>query len=404
MNIMQINSLLLIISGSVAAYKSLELIRSFRKKGVEVDVILTQGGQEFITPLAVSSLTGRETYTELFSLKDEVEMGHIQLSRKADAILVAPASADILAKMANGICNDLATTCLLATDKPVFVAPAMNHRMWEHAATQRNIAQLKADGVSVIEPTEGEMACGEFGVGRMAELETIISSLNSAPRTQNSELRGYRALVTAGPTHEPIDPVRFLGNRSSGKQGIAIATTLAEAGAEVELILGPTNEEVSGNIKVTRITTAQEMFEATKAALPADIAICTAAVADWRVSASGQKIKKQGDTPPTLALEENPDILKYLSQDATTRPELMIGFAAETESLEENATAKLQRKGCDWLLANDVSEGKVFGKEKTQILFLPEGENWHGSKQEIATKLVQKITDYFANQETKESA
>ncbi|MDG1287625.1 MAG: bifunctional phosphopantothenoylcysteine decarboxylase/phosphopantothenate--cysteine ligase CoaBC [Rickettsiales bacterium] len=400
---MAINSILLIISGSVAAYKSLELIRLFRKSGVTVDAILTKGGQEFITPLAVSSLSGNETYTDLFSLKDEVEMGHIQLSRKADAILVAPASADIIAKMATGQCNDLATTTLLATDKPVYIAPAMNHRMWENAATQRNIVQLQADGITLIEPTAGEMACGEHGMGRFAELETILSAATGG-KTQSLALRNKKVLVTAGPTHEPIDPVRYLGNRSSGKQGIAIAEALAAQGAEVHLVLGPTHEKPSHTITTYPVQTAQEMFDQCQNLLPADIAICTAAVADWKVEGSNHKIKKKSGESPNISLSENPDILKWLSQEATQRPELVIGFAAETESLEANANAKLAKKGCDWLLANDVSEGKVFGKDKTQILLLPEDENWHGSKREIALKLVDKITNHFNQSKKQESA
>lgn len=400
---MQINSLLLIITGSVAAYKSLELIRALRKNNVEVDVILTKGAQEFITPLAVSSLTGRETYTDLFSLKDEVEMGHIQLSRKADVILVAPATADIIAKMATGQCDDLATTTLLATDKPVFVAPAMNHKMWEHAATQRNVKQLKKDGIILIEPVEGEMACGEYGVGRFAELDDILVRFQSSQNFQDKSLQGYKALVTAGPTHEPIDPVRFLGNRSSGKQGIAIAKSLADAGAEVHLVLGPTEQAAPANVKVINVMTADEMMAAVKK-IKADIAICAAAVADWKVAGNRQKIKKSEAGTPSLTLQENPDILKWLSQEASPRPSLVIGFAAETENLKKNAKAKLKRKGCDWLLANDVSEGKVFGKDKNHVNFLPQDENWHGTKQSIAERLTVKIIQHFKNNKKKESA
>ena len=401
---MHIKSILLIITGSVAAYKSLELIRNFRKDGVEVDAIITKGGQQFITPLAVSSLTSRETYTDLFSLKDEVEMGHIQLSRKADAILVAPATADIIAKMVSGQCDDLATTSLLATNKPVFVAPAMNYKMWEHPATQRNIAQLKADGITVIEPAKGEMACGEHGVGRLAELGDIQSHFNNSSATTLPALKNLKVVVTAGPTYEPIDPVRFLGNRSSGKQGVAIAKSLADAGAEVHLILGPSQESVPANIKLTNVGTAEEMFDAVKAVKQPDIAICTAAVADWKVAMSGNKIKKSGGSPPPLILEENPDILKYLSQEASPRPSLVVGFAAETQDLEGNAQAKFKRKGCDWLLANDVSSGKVFGKDKNHVTFYPEGENWHGTKQSIAEKLTAQICEYFESNKKQESA
>lgn len=403
---MHIKSLLIIMTGSVAVYKSLELIRSLQKKGVEVDAILTKGAQEFITPLMVSSLTGRETYTDLFSLKDEVEMGHIQLSRKADAILVAPATADIIAKMANGQCDDLATTTLLATDKPVIIAPAMNHRMWEHPATQRNVAQLQQDGVTLIPPTEGEMACGEFGVGRFAEIESIMAGLGRAASqdTKANSLSGVRAIVTAGPTHEAIDPVRYIANRSSGKQGIAIAQALRAAGAEVELIVGPTQEPAPTNMTVANVTSARQMFEATKAALPADIAICCAAVADWRVAEKAEKIKKSDEGAPTLTFEENPDILAWVSQQAAPRPSLVVGFAAETDALEKNAKAKLKRKGCDWLLANDVSEGKVFGKDKNHVHFLPEGENWHGTKRSIAERLTVKIVSHFDKSKKKESA
>lgn len=391
---MAINSLLLIITGSVAAYKSLELIRQLRKQAVEVDVILTQAAQQFITPLMVSSLTGRETYSELFSLKDEVEMGHIQLSRKADAILVAPATADIIAKMAVGQCDDLATTALLATNKPVYVAPAMNHRMWSHAATQRNITQLLSDGITIIEPTEGEMACGEYGVGRVAEYDKILQVLQAISAAQN--LRGKSILVTAGPTHEPIDPVRFIGNYSSGKQGIAIANALAERGAKVTLILGPTAENPPLSVSTVNVSTAQEMFEACKEALPVDSAICAAAVADWQVDESAQKLKKRGNnSPPQLVLKENTDILQYLSQLQKDRPRLVIGFAAETENLLKNANAKLQRKGCDWLLANDVGEGAVFGADHNHVHFLPAGKEWQGSKTIIAEKLADEIEAYF---------
>ena len=402
---MDIKSILIIISGSVAAYKSLELIRNFKKSGVAVDVILTKGAQEFITPLVVSSLTGNETFTDLFSLKDEVEMGHIQLSRKADAILVAPATADIIANMATGQCNDLATTTLLATDKPVFVAPAMNHKMWEHAATQRNIVQLQKDGVTIIQPSEGEMACGEYGVGRFAELTDIQSYFESSKTFESKPLQGFKAVITAGPTHEPVDPVRFLGNRSSGKQGIAIASSLADAGADVHLVLGPTHLTTPSNVKTVNVMTADEMYHAVKNVKGADIAICAAAVADWKVISAENKIKKSADnTPPALMLEENKDILKWLSQEVVPRPSLVVGFAAETENLDANAEAKLKRKACNWLLANDVSEGKVFGKDKNQIHFLPEGESWHGTKKDIASRLTGKIIDYFEKNKKKESA
>ena len=395
-------SLLLIISGSVAAVKAPELIRGLQKRDVEVDVILTRGGAEFITPLAIASLTGRKCYTELFSLTDEVEMGHIQLSRKADAILVAPASADILAKMAAGLADDLATTALLATNKPVYVAPAMNVQMWNHPATQRNVAQLRADGLHMIDPEEGELACGEIGAGRMAEPENIIAQLlDFAPTTQ--ALAGKRALVTAGPTHEPIDPVRFIGNHSSGKQGIAIAKALADAGADVTLILGPVGETIPAGLSVTHITTADEMLSATQQAHQTgiDIAICAAAVADWApIQASKRKLKKrESSEAPAISLKENPDILAWLSQQASPRPALVIGFAAETNDVEANAISKLQRKGCDWLLANDVSNGQVFGTDTNAVTCYQADGNrtqWAGSKQQVADSLVQAIISHYS--------
>ncbi len=406
---MRIKSVLLIISGSVAAYKALELIRELKRNHIQVDAILTKGGQEFITPLMVSSLTGTETYTDLFSLKDEVEMGHIQLSRKADAILVAPASADTLAKMAQGQCADLATTTLLATNKPVFVAPAMNHHMWSHPATQRNIAQLIEDGVQLIAPSEGEMACGEYGVGRFADNDTIIAALNQSPlkllENHQHQLTGKRVLVLAGPTHEMIDPVRYLGNLSSGKQGIAIAESLHHAGAEVNLILGSTPFRAMGVIDTQFVTSADEMFAATQAALPADVVICAAAIADWKVAALPDKMKKSNSgRNPVLHLTENPDILQWISQSATPRPSLVIGFAAETQNVLQNAADKLQRKQCDWLLANDVSNGQIFGADHTEIYVLPSKEHWVGSKKQIATNLTQKIIAYFEQSKTKVSA
>jgi phosphopantothenoylcysteine decarboxylase/phosphopantothenate--cysteine ligase len=398
-------SVLLIITGSIAAYKSLELIRLLRARNVAVTAILTRGGAEFITPLAVSSLTGTKTYGELFSLTDEIEMGHIELSRSADAILVAPASADILAKMASGLADDLATTALLATDKPVYIAPAMNHRMWHHAATQRNLAQLKQDGIRVIDPTEGDMACGEFGVGRMAEPEAIVSALlaQAAPakRSANASLAGKRAIVTSGPTHEPIDPVRYIANRSSGKQGHAIATALAALGAEVTLITGPVPLADPAGMKTIRVTTATEMHEAVQAALPADIAICAAAVSDWHVAhIAGQKIKKTAaHSTPRLTLVENPDILASLAQAKKNRPALVVGFAAETHNILQYAREKWARKKCDWMIANDVSGLKTFDRDDNHITLLtPDGEEaWpHMQKQAIAEKLAGRIAEYFS--------
>jgi phosphopantothenoylcysteine decarboxylase/phosphopantothenate--cysteine ligase len=398
-------SVLLIISGSVSAYKSLELIRLLRAQSVVVHTILTRGGAQFVTPLAVSSLTGTKTYHDQFSLTDEVEMGHIQLSRIADIVLIAPASADLLAKMANGIADDLATTALLATNKPVIVAPAMNHKMWHHPATQRNLAQLRADGVQVIDPTEGDMACGEFGIGRLAEPKDIVAALQNLEKpitelpTLGSKLFGKHAIVTSGPTHEPIDPVRFIGNHSSGKQGHAIASALAAAGARVTLISGPTRLPDPAGIKVVHITTGEEMLRAAEAALPADIFVGAAAVADWKPSAvAEQKIKKQAKLD-MLSLDFLPtsDILAAMAQHAQ-RPALVVGFAAETEHLRTHAKAKRMAKGADWMLGNDVSRG-IFGNDENEILFLTkEGEDhWpRMSKREVAEKLTGAIATHFA--------
>lgn len=388
-------SILLIITGSVSAYKSLELIRLLRTEGVTVHTILSRGGAQFVTPLAVSSLTGTKTYDDMFSLTDEVEMGHIQLSRIADMVLVAPASADMLAKMHAGIADDLATTALLATDKPVIVAPAMNHKMWHHPATQRNLAQLKADGIRVIEPTQGDMACGETGIGRLAEPKDIVEALR---HSATGALSGKHAIVTSGPTFEPIDPVRFLGNRSSGKQGHAIAAALAQLGAAVTLISGPTHLPAPPNVKLVNVTTGDEMLRAAKAALPADIFIGAAAVADWKPShVSAQKIKKQPKLD-TLQLEFLPtdDILATISQHAQ-RPTLVVGFAAETEQLQRHAEAKRQAKGADWILANDVS-GDVFGADENEILFLSDAgeETWpRMRKEQVAQKLAEAIAQQF---------
>jgi phosphopantothenoylcysteine decarboxylase/phosphopantothenate--cysteine ligase len=409
-------SILLIISGSVAAYKSLEFIRLCQKQGIAVQAILTKGGSQFITPLAVSALTGTHTYTDLFSLTDEVEMGHIQLSRKHDAVVVAPASADILARMAAGLADDLATTALLATNKPVFVVPAMNVQMWHHPATQRNLRQLRGDGIYIIDPDEGEMACGEVGAGRMAEPEAILAGIRhwasgigkihptaqgearlvTPKRSEGGSGAQIKIIITAGPTHEPIDPVRYIGNHSSGKQGIAIAEALAARGAEVHLVLGPTSEPVSATVTLHRVTTAQEMLEKCESLLPAKVAICTAAVADWGVAEPAeQKLKKRDSgEAPKLVLKENPDILATLANRKKHRPKLVIGFAAETEKLDINARAKLARKGCDWLLANDVSDGKVFGAADTDVRFYSDShkaEHWQGTKREIAEKLAEKV-------------
>ena len=399
-------SLLLIITGSIAAYKALELIRLLKAQHVEVHAILTKSGAQFITPLAVSALTGTKTYDNLFSLTDEIEMGHIELSRIAECVLVAPASADILAKMAAGIADDLATTALLATNKPVIVAPAMNHKMWGHAATLRNVAQLKSDGIAIIEPTEGDMACGEFGVGRMAEPQAIIDFLaHTAPSVINTQswktpaLVGKTAIVTSGPTAEPIDPVRYLGNRSSGKQGHAIAQALAAAGADVTLITGKVALPDPAGVKTIHVTTTEDMLNAVERALPADIFIGAAAVADWRMThVSTQKIKKHDKTTKlTLELVPTPDILATVSAHKK-RPTLVIGFAAETSQLETTARTKRNAKGCDWLLANLVTNGAVFGADENEVLFIgSQGEeSWpRMPKRAVAEQLAARIGAFF---------
>lgn len=393
------NSVLLIISGSVSAYKSLELIRLLKAEGVAVTTILTRGGAQFVTPLAVSSLTGTKTYDDMFSLTDEVEMGHIQLSRIADVVLVAPASADLLAKMANGLADDLATTALLATNKPVIVAPAMNHKMWHHAATQRNLAQLREDGIAVIDPTEGDMACGEYGIGRLAEPKAIVEFLRGFA-VAGGALTGKRAIVTSGPTQEPIDPVRFIGNHSSGKQGHAIAAALVRAGAEVTLISGPTRQATPAGVKLVNVTTGEQMLKAVEAALPADIFVGAAAVADWKPSVvSEQKIKKQNKLD-MLSLEFLPtvDVLAATAQHAQ-RPALVVGFAAETENVKANAKTKRNAKGADWILANDVSAG-VFGADENEVVLITaEGEEaWpRMSKHQVANKLVEAIAARFTS-------
>jgi phosphopantothenoylcysteine decarboxylase/phosphopantothenate--cysteine ligase len=403
-------SLLLIISGSIAAYKSLELIRLLKERGVVVNAILTRGGAQFITPLAVSSLTGTKTYHDLFSLTDEVEMGHIELSRSAQHILIAPASADILAKMAHGLADDLATTALLATDAPVTVAPAMNHRMWSHPATRRNVATLRADGIRFIDPVEGAMACGEHGIGRMAEPAAILAALTSSAHfsapspalsLRERPLSGRRAVVTSGPTYEPVDPVRYLGNHASGKQGHAIAAALAAAGADVTLISGPTALADPPRITTRHVTTAAEMFAAVMDSMPADIFVGAAAVADWRMThVSPHKIKKHGNhSKLTLELIPTEDILAAVSSHAS-RPALVVGFAAETDALAEQAKHKRKLKQCDMMLANDVAGGRIFGAEENTILFLCEAGEAHWpkmSKQAVAEKLVGEIVAYFAS-------
>lgn len=386
---------LLIISGGIAAYKSLELIRLLRKNGLAVRCILTRSGAQFVTPLSVSALTEDKVYTDLFSLTDEAEMGHIQLSRDADLVVVAPASADILAKMAQGLADDLASTALLATDKPVMVAPAMNVRMWQHDATQANLAALLERGVRIIGPDEGDMACGEFGPGRLVEPDEIAAVV-TAYFGDSSPLAGRRALVTSGPTHEPIDPVRYIANRSSGRQGHAIAAALARQGAATTLVSGPTNLPDPAGVDVVHIETAQQMLDACQAALPADIAVCAAAVADWRVATSAtEKVKKTKGKLPTLDMAENPDILATLSAAGNARPRLVIGFAAETENIVANAQAKRDSKGCDWILANDVSAGTdtFGGADNTIHLVSADGvEDWpRMSKEDVAERLAKRI-------------
>jgi phosphopantothenoylcysteine decarboxylase/phosphopantothenate--cysteine ligase len=385
--------ILLVIGGGIAAYKSLELIRLLAKAGVKARAILTKAGAEFVTPLSVGALTQDKVYSDLFNLTDESEMGHIELSRSADLVVVAPATADLMAKLANGHANDLASTALLATDKPVLMAPAMNVRMWLHASTQRNLARLHADGVRFVGPDDGDMACGEYGPGRMAEPEAIrdaaLALLNDGP------LKGKRALVTAGPTIEAIDPVRFLSNRSSGRQGYAIAAALAELGADVTLVSGPTNLAAPPGLKRVNVESARQMLEASQAALPLDVAVMVAAVADWRpAQASTEKIKKdKTGAAPAIALEENPDILATLAKPGKKRPRLVIGFAAETDDVEAHARAKIARKGCDWIVANDVS-GDVMGGPENQVMLITKdgAQAWPKmAKEAVARKLAAEI-------------
>lgn len=391
---------LLIIGGGIAAYKCLPLIRLLATSGIRTRAILTKAGSEFVTPLSVSSLTEDKVYTELFDLTDEAEMGHIQLSRSADLVVVAPATADLMAKAANGLANDLATTTLLATDKPVMMAPAMNVRMWSHPATQRNLVRLKADGITIIEPTEGAMACGEFGIGRMAEPETIATAIKSFFAGQpKARLAGKRITVTAGPTIEPIDPVRFISNRSSGKQGFAIAAALARAGADVRLVSGPVALEAPPGVSLLRVETAREMLAACEQGPAADALICVAAVADWRPEgAATRKIKKdKTGNPPPLSLVENPDILATLAKQGPQRPKLVIGFAAETDNVEAHARAKIVKKGCDWIVANDVS-GDVMGGDFNAVTLIrgENAEHWPKlSKAAVADKLAEAIADHF---------
>jgi phosphopantothenoylcysteine decarboxylase/phosphopantothenate--cysteine ligase len=389
-------SVLLIVGGGIAAYKALELVRLLRKAGIGVTGVLTKAGAHFVTPLSLSALSENKVYADLFSLTEEAEMGHIELSRSADLVVVAPATADLMAKAANGLADDLASTTLLATDKRVLMAPAMNVRMWLHPATQRNLAALKADGVLFVGPDEGAMACGEFGPGRMAEPEQIFAAITAALNgPAERSLDGKRGLVTAGPTVEPIDPVRFLSNRSSGKQGYAIAEALAALGAEVTLVSGPTALAAPPGVTRVDVETAAEMLAACQAALPVEVAVMVAAVADWRPSnPAARKLKKLGGAPDPIGLTENPDILATLSKAGPARPRLVIGFAAETDDLDRNSQAKLARKGCDWVVANDVSqEGVMGGAENAVSILTRDGiERWEkADKRVVAMRLAAKI-------------
>ncbi|GHD98970.1 phosphopantothenate synthase [Defluviimonas sp. 20V17] len=391
---------LLIVGGGIAAYKALELVRLLRKAGVSVVPVLTRAGAEFVTPLSLSALAGARIYSELFDLTDEAEMGHIQLSRAADLVVVAPATADLMAKMAGGQANDLASTLLMATDKRVLIAPAMNVRMWEHPATRRNLAVLEGDGVLVVGPEAGEMACGEFGPGRMAEPEDILSAIGAALGA--GPLAGRHVVVTSGPTHEPIDPVRYIANRSSGAQGTAIAAALAALGARVSFVTGPASVAPPQGVEVLRVETAQQMMAAVEAALPADAAVFAAAVADWRVAnAAGRKMKKDGSgRAPALEFTENPDILARISKMRDGRPKLVVGFAAETDDVVAHATAKRARKGCDWIVANDVSAGTgIMGGAENAVTLISDGgaETWpRMAKDAVARRLADRIAEALA--------
>ena len=404
---------LLIVGGGIAAYKALELVRLLRRADIAVRAILTRAGGEFVTPLSLSALTGDKVYQDLWSLTDEAEMGHIELSRSADLIVVAPATADLMAKAANGLADDLASTTLIATDTPVLIAPAMNVRMWTHPATQRNLTQLMADGVRIVGPDEGPMACGEFGPGRLAEPEAILAAilteLGRDDRAAGSDLRGSvpdgplagrRILVTAGPTVEPIDPIRVLTNRSSGRQGYAIAQALARLGGEVTLVSGPTALDAPPDVRRVDVETTAQMLEACRAALPVQAAVMVAAVADWRPElAAPRKLKKGRDAPDSIRLVENPDILAALSAPGPERPRLVIGFAAETHDLLAEAQTKLARKGCDWLIANDVTRPDVLGGlENEPVLITADGaEPWgRMSKVALAERLARRIADQLA--------
>lgn len=387
--------ILLVIGGGIAAYKVLELIRRLRDRGAAVTPVLTRAGAEFVTSLSVAALAGEKVHDQLFDLTTEAEMGHIQLSRSADLIVVAPATADLMAKAAQGRAEDLASTLLLATDTPVMMVPAMNVRMWQHPATQRNLAVLRGDGVRLVGPDDGAMACGEFGPGRMAEPAAILAAIEAAFTA--GPLAGRHVLVTSGPTHEPIDPVRYIANRSSGAQGTALAAALRDLGAKVTFVTGPASVPPPAGVDVVRVETARDMLAAVQAALPADAAVFAAAVADWRVAnAAGQKMKKDGSgRAPALEFAENPDILATVSRMGAGRPGLVVGFAAETETVVAHATAKRARKGCDWIVANDVSPetGIMGGAENAVVLISDQGaETWPRlAKDEVARRLAARI-------------
>ncbi len=399
-------SILLIVTGGIAAYKSLELIRLLRKQGTAVTCVLTKAGAEFVTPLSLQALSEQKVYTNLWSLTDESEMGHIQLSRVADLLVVAPASANMLAKMAAGLSDDLASTVLLATDKPVLVAPAMNVRMWSHPATVANMATLAARGVQTVGPTEGVMACNEFGYGRLAEPPDILAAINALLAMQAKPLAGKHVLVTSGPTHEPIDPVRYIANRSSGQQGHAIAAALLARGARVTLVHGPVTLTAPAGATVIAVETAAEMLAACQAALPADVAVCAAAVADWRVEqAAASKIKKQqGSGPPALTLVQNPDILATLAAPGPDRPHLVVGFAAETDKVVAHAAEKRTRKNADWIVANDVRpETGIMGGATNQVTVVTAAgpEAWPSmQKTEVAARLAERIAAALSDAQT----
>lgn len=391
--------ILLIVGGGIAAYKALELIRLARERGARTIPVLTRAAEEFVTPLSVSALAAEKVHRHLFDLSDEAEMGHIELSRSADLIVVAPCTADLMAKMAGGHADDLASTLLLATDKRVLVAPAMNLRMWLHPATMRNLATMKGDGVLTVGPNDGDMACGERGPGRMAEPQEILAAIETA--LVDGPLKGRRALVTSGPTREPIDPVRYIANRSSGTQGAAIARALSALGAEVSFVTGPAEAPPPEGVRTIRVETAREMLAAVEASLPADAAVFAAAVADWRAAdAAESKIKKDGGSPPSLELAENPDILATVSRMAEGRPELVVGFAAETENVTALAAAKRERKGCDWIVANDVApaKGVMGGTDNEVTLITAEGaECWpRMTKDQVAARLAARIAEALA--------